>query len=114
VLEIQAQGSGIVDLTVRGELDMAHAAAFRAAVTGLLNRGDVTDIRLDLGEVFVLDATGAATLIVAHRIAFDVRVALRICAVSPSVNQILTLVGAADLLPAVRPVPQPARLKATA
>ena len=62
MLEIQAEGSGIVDVVVRGALDMQHASAFRVAVTGLLNRGDITGIELDLAAVEVLDATGAGTL----------------------------------------------------
>jgi anti-sigma B factor antagonist len=89
----------MVNVIVRGELDMHHASDFRAAVTNLLNRGDVTGIELDLAAVEVLDATGAGTLIVAHRIAVNVRVALRVCAVSAPAVQVLTLLGAADLLP---------------
>jgi anti-anti-sigma factor len=103
VLEIQTEGSGVVDVTVRGELDMHHAPDFRAAITGLLNRGDVTGIELDLAAVEAVDATGAGTLIVVHRIAVNIRVALRVCAVSASAAHVLTLLGAADLLPAVRP-----------
>jgi anti-sigma B factor antagonist len=104
VLEIQSEGSGIVDVIVRGALDMHHAPAFRTAVTGLLNRGDVTGIELDLAAVEMLDATGAGTLIVAHRIAVNVRVALRICSASAPVAQVLALLGAADL---IHGAPQP-------
>jgi anti-sigma B factor antagonist len=109
VLEIQAEGSGIVDVVVRGALDMQHAPAFRAAVTALLNRGDITGIELDLAAVEVLDATGAGTLIVAHRIAVNVRVALRVCAVSAPVARVLTVLGAADLVPASRKRSEPDR-----
>ena len=115
MLEIQAEGSGIVDVSVRGDLDMVHAPTFWAAVTGLLNRGDVTGIRLDLTAVELLDATGAGTLIVAHRIAVNIRVVLRICAVSPSVERVLSLTGGGDLLPSTRPAPgQQARPKTPA
>jgi anti-sigma B factor antagonist len=99
VLEILAEGSGTVDVFVRGELDMEGAPRFRAAVNGLLNRGDVVDIKLDLTAVELLDATGAGTLIVAHRIAINLRVGLRLCAVSAPAAKVLALVGAADLVP---------------
>jgi anti-sigma B factor antagonist len=99
VLEVETEGSGTVDVIVRGELDMHHAAELRKAITDLLNRGDVTAINLDLTGLELLDATGAGTLIVAHRIAINVRVALRLWAVSAPAAQVLTLIGAADLLP---------------
>jgi anti-sigma B factor antagonist len=103
VLEIEAEGSGTAVVALRGELDMHHAPYFREVVTALLNRGDITSIDLDLTAVEVLDATGAGTLIVAHRIAVNLRVALRIGAISAAATQVLILVGAADLLPKERP-----------
>lgn len=78
---------------------MRHAPQLRESLLALLNRGDVTRVNLDLGAVTLLDATGAGALIVTHRIATHRRVALRITAVSVAVVQILTLVGATDLLP---------------
>jgi anti-sigma B factor antagonist len=99
VLEIETDGSPTVAVIVRGDLDMHHAGIFRAAVTGLLNRGDVTDVELDLAAVEVLDATGAGTLIVAHRIAVNLRVVLRLRAVSAPAAEVLTLIGVAELLP---------------
>lgn len=99
MLDIQANGSGTVEVAVRGELEMRHAPQLRESLLALLNRGDVTRVNLDLGAVTLLDATGAGALIVTHRIATHRRVALRITAVSVAVVQILTLVGATDLLP---------------
>jgi anti-anti-sigma factor len=103
MLEIRSEGSGTVGVAVCGELDMHDAPRFRMAVTTLLNRGDVTAINIDLADVTVLDATGAGILIVAHRIAINLRVTLRLCAVSAPAAEVLTLCGAADLLP--RPDP---------
>jgi anti-anti-sigma regulatory factor len=65
----------------------------------VLNRGDVTAVELDLTAVEVIDAAGAGTVIVAHRIAINLRVAMRVCAASALTAQILILLGAADLLP---------------
>lgn len=99
MLDIQANGSGTVEVAVRGDLEMQHAPELRESLLALLNRGDVTGVNLDLAAVTLLDATGAGAIIVTHRIATHRRVALRITAVSLCVIQILTLVGAADLLP---------------
>lgn len=98
-LDIQVTGSGTVNVAVRGELEMQHAPRLRAVINALLHRGDVTAIDLDLAAVTVLDATGAGAIIVAQRIATNVRVALRLTTVSPSVATVLALTGAADLLP---------------
>jgi anti-sigma B factor antagonist len=103
VLEIQTTGSGTVEMAVRGELDMHRAPQMRAAITAVLNRGDVTGVNLDLSAVTVLDATGVGTIIVAHRIATHVRVDLRLTAVSALGARLLRLTGAEALLPAVPP-----------
>jgi anti-anti-sigma factor len=100
MMEIQAEGSGTVDVIVRGELDMHDAPDLRSTVITLLHRGDVTAIDVDLAAVTVLDATGAGILVVAHRIAVNARVPLRLRRVSKTAAQVLTLCGAADLLPA--------------
>jgi anti-sigma B factor antagonist len=110
MFEIETTGSGIVDMAVSGELDMHRAPQMRAALTAVLNRGDVTAINLDLSAVTVLDATGVGTIIVAHRIATNVRVDLRLTAVSPLAARLLSLTGAEALLPAapaMRPAPPP-------
>jgi anti-anti-sigma factor len=100
VLDIEADGSGVVEVLVRGDLEMQHAPRLRESIMVLLDRGDVTAVNLDLGAVTLLDATGAGAIIVAHRIATHRRVALRITVVSTAVTHIMSLVGAAALLPA--------------
>ncbi|HEX8344909.1 MAG TPA: STAS domain-containing protein [Actinoplanes sp.] len=100
MLEIQTTGSGTVHMAVRGELDMHQAPQMRAAINAVLNRGDVTGVDLDLSAVTVLDATGVGTIIVAHRIATNVRVDLRLTAVSTIGARLLRLTGAEALLPA--------------
>ena len=102
MLEIETTGRGAVSLAVRGELDMLHAPSLRAAVTGLLNRGDVTAITLDIRGVTFIDSTGLGTVVVAHRIAAGVGVALRVTAASPAAARLTQFLGA-DVLAATRP-----------
>ena len=83
MLDIRTTGRRTVTVAVRGDLDLDHASALRAAVTALLNRGDVTAIDLD--------------------IAAGVGVTLRLTAVSPPTAKLLHLLGADDLLPAALP-----------
>lgn len=109
VLETATDGSGFVDVRVCGELEMQHAPLLRESIMVLLDRGDVTGVNLDLGAVTLLDATGAGVIIVTHRIATNRRVSLRITAASGPVRKIMTLVGAAGLLPPPRGSPRVAR-----
>lgn len=102
MLDIQTTGRGKITVAVRGELDLRNAPALRAAITALLNRGDVTAIDLDLGAVTSADPSGLGTVIVAHRIAAGVGVGLRLTEVSPLTGRLLQLLGADELVPAQR------------
>ncbi|MCM4077950.1 hypothetical protein [Paractinoplanes hotanensis] len=62
----------------------------------------------------LLDPAGAGALVVAHRIAVNLRVALRLRAISAAEAEALRLVGAADLLPGPRPAGAGTRASATA
>ncbi|WP_052359491.1 STAS domain-containing protein [Actinoplanes friuliensis] len=99
MLEILVSGSGKACVSVHGELVMEEAPRLRNLLTALLNRGDVTAVELDLADVTFIDASGAGTLIVAHRIAANLRVDLRLSAVSAPTAQVLILMAAADLIP---------------
>jgi anti-sigma B factor antagonist len=103
MLHVQVVGSDSVRVSVRGELVMEEAPGLRNTLTALLNRGDVTCIHIDLADVTTIDATGAGTLIVAHRIAANLRVNLRLIAVSRPAVRLLTLMAATDLVPVPRP-----------
>jgi len=103
MLHVQVVGSESVRVCVQGELVMEDAPGLRNTLTALLNRGDVTRIDIDLSDVTTIDATGAGTLIVAQRIAANVRVNLRLTAVSPATVRLLTLMAATHLVPAPRP-----------
>jgi anti-anti-sigma factor len=94
VLEIKTTGWETVTMVVRGELDMRQAPALRAAITALLNRGDLTAIDLDLSDVAFIDSTGLGTIVVGHRIAADLGVTLQVTASSLFAARLLSLVGA--------------------
>ena len=93
-----------MDVVVRGELCMHDAGTVRTAVTTLLNRGDVTAVNVDLTGLTLLDPAGAGVLVVAHRIAVNLRVALRLRAISAAAAEAMKLVGGADLLPGRHPI----------
>lgn len=99
MFEIETTGRGTVTVVVRGPLDLLRAPRLRATITALLNRGDVTDIDLDIAGVTSADASGLGTVIVAHRVAAAVGVDLRLAAVSPLAARLLPLLGAQDLVP---------------
>jgi anti-sigma B factor antagonist len=104
VLQIHITGADPVTVTVRGELDLPHAAQLRAAITDLLNRGGMTTINLDIEDVTFVDSTGLGTLVVAHRVCRTAGVTLRLTAVNPFAARLLTVVGAEILLsPALTP-----------
>lgn len=87
-----------VVVAVRGELDAAASAQFRAAITALLNRGGVAVINLDLDEVEFLDSMGVGTIVVALRICQQVGVRLRVTAASSFAARLLHLTGVGEAL----------------
>jgi anti-sigma B factor antagonist len=100
VLHITTTGWQTVTMTVRGELDIREAPALRAAMTALLNRGDVNAINLDISDVTFIDSTGLGTIVVAHRIAKAHGVTLQITASTLFAPRLLSLVGADAVVPA--------------
>jgi anti-anti-sigma factor len=89
-----------VHIFLRGQLTHHTSGHLRAALTELLNDGQVTAIRLDLRGVDAVDAGGIATLAVARRICHGMGIRLRLAAISAPVAQEL------GLLP-VKPEPEP-------
>ena len=100
MLDIKTTGWKTVTMVVRGELDIRQAPALRAAITALLNRGDVTAIDLDISDVTFIDSTGLGTIVVAHRIAKAHGVTLQITASTLFAPRLLSLVGADAVVPA--------------
>jgi anti-sigma B factor antagonist len=100
VLGIKTTRWETVTMAVRGELDMRRAPALRAAITALLNRGDVTAIDLDINDVTFIDSTGPGTIVVAHRTAAGLRVTLQVTASSLFAARLLSLICADAVVPA--------------
>ena len=100
MLDIKTTGWKTVTMVVRGELDIRQAPALRAAITALLNRGDVTAIDLDISDVTFIDSTGLGTIVVAHRIAADLGVTLQVTTSSLFAARLMSLVGADAVVPA--------------
>jgi anti-anti-sigma factor len=90
---VESVGRGEVIVAVRGELDCATADQLRAAITTLINRGDITAIGLDLRGLDFIDSTGIGTLVVAQRISQQVGIRLRLTAVSAFATRILAVLG---------------------
>jgi len=100
LLHIKTTSWKTVTMTVRGDLDIREAPALRAAMTALLNRGDVTALNLDISDVTFIDSTGLGTIVVAHRIATDLGVTLQITASTLFAARLLSLLGADTVVPA--------------
>jgi anti-anti-sigma factor len=92
-VRVEPAGRGEVIVAVRGELDCATADQLRAAISALLNRGDVHAIGLDLRGLGFIDSTGIGTLVVAQRISAQVGVRLRLTAVSAFAARVLGVLG---------------------
>jgi anti-anti-sigma factor len=92
-IAVEPAGRDEVIVAVRGELDCATADQLRAAITALLNRGDVHAIGLDLRGLDFIDSTGIGTLVVAQRISAQVGVRFRLTAVSAFAARVLGVLG---------------------
>lgn len=96
-VDLDQVAGGEVTVAVRGELDTASAARFRAAITALLNNGKVRTVGLDLRGLTLVDSAGVGTLVVAHRICAQVGVRLHLVAVSPFAARVLGVAGVTDV-----------------
>ncbi|HWG23680.1 STAS domain-containing protein [Actinospica sp.] len=82
-------------ITTVGELDLASAEALREA---LLKRVELGVVVLDLRGLDFCDSAGLRTLVEADRAARARGFALRLAALSPSVDRVLELSGARTVL----------------
>lgn len=82
-------------LVVTGELDLASADEFVAAVTG--SDMDEDAVLLDLAGVTFMDSTGLAALITVRNSARDQGRRMVVESYSPAVARVLELAGLADL-----------------
>jgi anti-anti-sigma factor len=90
---VEPTGRDEVIMTVGGKLGSGTAHRLRTAITGVLNRGGVRTIGLDLRRLNFIDSTGIGTLVIAQRISAQVGVQLRLTAVSAVAAHLLGALG---------------------
>lgn len=95
-LAITVNGSRVV---LSGAVDMETAPSLRAELVDLINAaGAGTLLRLDLGEVTLLDSSGLSVLIAAHRLASAGDIRLQLAAIPEHVQRTLSITGLDEVL----------------
>ncbi|WP_100448362.1 STAS domain-containing protein [Glycomyces xiaoerkulensis] len=97
-IETGTTENGVVTVELAGEVDYATAPQIRETITGALEAGGVTSIRVDVAKVTVLDSTGIGTIVVAYRIAREMGVDLAVVNPNRFITRLFTVVGAEELL----------------
>jgi anti-sigma B factor antagonist len=97
-IETGTTENGIVTVELAGEVDYATAPQIRETITGTLEAGGVSSIRVDVAKVTVLDSTGIGTIVVAYRIAREMGVDLAVVNPNRFITRLFTVVGAEELL----------------
>ncbi len=90
--------TGVTEIAVRGELDMATAPLLRQAVVDALACDGVRSLVVDLTETGFCDSSGIAVLDLGYDTAERKGVRFRITGVQPPVRRVLQIVGVLDLL----------------
>jgi anti-sigma B factor antagonist len=97
-LEIRLrQGENCTRLSLRGELDVASAAAFMEQLS-LVNQSGVAELTVDLSELSYIDPTGLSLLAVEQRRAVASGMAMHIASPSDFVRRMLRITGLIDVL----------------
>ena len=91
------EGENCTRLSLRGELDVASAAAFMEQLAAV-NRSGVADLTVDLSELSYIDPTGLSVLAVEQRRADASGIALHIDSPSDFVRRMLRITGLIDVL----------------
>lgn len=95
-LAITVHGSNV---RLAGAVDVQTAPALRAELTELINAaGQGAELRVDLGEVSILDSSGLSTLVGAHRLAEAKDARLLLTGLPHHVSRMLNITGLDELL----------------
>jgi anti-anti-sigma factor len=82
--------AGRVVLTVSGEVDLANAALFEAALDGLMEQADSHPLVIDAGALEYIDSSGIRALMRAQR-RYEHGTRIEIRRASPAVRRVLEL-----------------------
>jgi len=95
-LAITVHGSNV---RLAGTVDVKTAPALRAELTELINAaGQGAELRVDLGEVSLVDSSGLSTLVGAHRLAAAKDARLLLTGLPDHVTRMLSVTGLDELL----------------
>ncbi|MGB3440739.1 MAG: STAS domain-containing protein [Actinophytocola sp.] len=95
-LSITVHGSNV---RLAGAVDVDTAPALRAELTELISAaGRGAELRVDLGEVSIVDSSGLSALVGAHRLAVAKDARLLLVGLPAHVARMLTVTGLDELL----------------
>lgn len=95
-LSITVSGAAVA---LAGEIDIQTAPSLRAELTELINATVTGDeLRVDLGEVSLVDSSGLSVLIGAHKLATSQEVRLLLTALPEHVERTLSITGLDEIL----------------
>lgn len=90
-IQVSAEGSRAL-VAVRGEIDLATQAEFRAVLSDLVVSGQI-DLAIDLSGVEFIDSTGLGALIGARRRVHAFNGSLKLLSPSSQVMKVFTVTG---------------------
>src|ERR1700728_2845678 len=89
---VASEQPGVAVLAARGEIDVASAPEFQAALSGLIQQGPEILV-VDTSEVSFIDSTGLGVLIGAEKQMRNDGRRLRLVVTQPQISRLLALTG---------------------
>src|SRR5688572_18470673 len=90
---VSARPDGVLEVTLRGEIDYTNAAGVTEAIRGAVLRERPTSIRINMAEVSFLDSSGIAVLVKAMKSARETGADYLVSAPQPRVFEQLEMTG---------------------
>lgn len=98
VAMVSSSGGGAVQLTLRGDIDLAVRAQFRAIIETLFDGERLNALLIDMTAVTFLDCGGIGVLIAGRQLAVDAGGAYRVVNDSGIVARVLEMTGVRPFL----------------